>query len=172
MRLTVALAFLFVSATAVLAQSDRGTITGTVSDPAGAVVASAAIEARNADTGVAYPTISTPTGNYTIAQLPPGSYDVSVAVPGFKKFVRTGITVSVAQVLRIDVNLEVGAASESVTVKADAAVLKTDSGDLSHNVTVQTLNDLPVLGTGAAQAGSSGIRNPNNVAELIPGTFY
>lgn len=97
---------------------------------------------------------------------------MSVAVPGFKGFLRSGITVAVAQTLRIDVGLEIGAASESVRVTADAALLKTDSGDMSHNVTVQTLNDLPVLGTGAAQAGSSGIRNPNNVAELIPGTFY
>jgi len=172
MRLSLLGTGLLLLAWASFAQSDRGTITGTVWDPAGAVVASAAIEARNADTGAAYPTITTTTGNYTIAELPPGSYEVSVAVPGFKKFVRSGITVSVAQVLRIDVNLVVGEASESVTVKADAPLLRSDSGDLSHNVTVQTLNDLPVLGTGAAQAGSSGIRNPNNVAELIPGTFY
>ena len=67
------------------AQSDRGTITGTISDPAGAVVANAALEARNQATGVVYQAASTATGNYTILQLPVGTYEVSVAVPGFKK---------------------------------------------------------------------------------------
>lgn len=172
MSSTTIRAGLFLIAYGAFAQSDRGSITGTVFDPAGAVVPAAAINATNVETRAVYPTLSTATGNYTIPQIPPGSYEISVGVPGFKSFVRSGVTVAVAQTLRIDVTLEVGASSESVTVRADAALLKTDSGDLSHNVTVQTLNDLPILGTGAAQAGSSGIRNPTNVAELIPGTFY
>src|SRR5216684_8679439 len=95
------------------AQSDRGTINGTVSDPAGAVIAAAAIEARNTATGALYPTASSATGNYTIAQLPAGTYELDVTVPGFKKFVRTGLTVEVAGTLRIDTKLEVGSASES-----------------------------------------------------------
>jgi hypothetical protein len=172
MSSTTIRACLFLIVSAMFAQSDRGSITGTVFDSTGAVVAGAAINATNVETGAVYPTLSTATGNYTIPQVPPGPYEISVGVPGFKSFVRSGVTVAVAQTLRIDVSLEVGASSEAVTVRADAALLKTDSGDLSHNVTVQTLNDLPILGTGAAQAGSSGIRNPTNVAELIPGTFY
>src|SRR5580658_4353839 len=100
----------------VFGQSDRGTITGTVTDPAGAVIANSAVEARNVETGVAYPTVTTGTGNYTIAQLPVGLYEVSVTAPGFKKYVRQGLQVQVAQILRVDAALEVGAASESVTV--------------------------------------------------------
>src|SRR5215472_7818598 len=84
---------------AAFAQSDRGTITGTVSDPAGAVVAAAAIEARNVATGAVYPVASSATGNYTIAQLPAGDYALTIAVAGFKKFVRTGLTVEVAGTL-------------------------------------------------------------------------
>ena len=112
-------------AAAAVAQSDRGTITGTVSDPAGAVVANAAIEARNLDTGALSQAASTSTGNYTLAELPAGTYELSVTVPGFKKYVRSGLTVQAAQIIRVDVPMEVGAATESVTVQADAALLKT-----------------------------------------------
>src|SRR5256885_7550082 len=82
------------------AQSDRGTITGTIADPAGAVVASAAIEVRNVETGAVYQVGSSATGNYTV-QVPAGTYEVTVNVAGFKKYVRQGIAVPVAQTLRI-----------------------------------------------------------------------
>jgi hypothetical protein len=154
------------------AQGDRGTITGTISDPAGAVVANAPIEARNIETGAVYPAASTSTGNYTLSQLPFGSYELTVNVPGFKRYVRQGLAVQVAQTLRIDVNLEVGAATESITVNEAAPLLKTESGELSHNVAVDRLNTLPILGIGAGQAGSAGIRNPYAVTQMIPGTYW
>src|SRR5271170_856456 len=95
-------------ALAAFAQTDRGIITGTITDPAGAVVPNAPIEAKNLATGIIYPAASSGTGNYTIPQLPVGTYEVSVTVPGFKKYVRTGIGVDVAGTDRIDVTLEVG----------------------------------------------------------------
>jgi hypothetical protein len=67
------LSFLLLTAVTGFAQSDRATITGTVSDPAGAVVANAPIQARNIETGVVYPAATSTTGNYTIAQLPVGT---------------------------------------------------------------------------------------------------
>jgi hypothetical protein len=70
------------------AQGDRGTITGLVSDPAGAVVANASVEAKNAGTGVTFQAASTATGNYTLGQLPAGTYEIVVNVAGFKKYVR------------------------------------------------------------------------------------
>jgi len=60
--------------------------------------------------------VSTATGNYTLAELPAGTYEIAVTVPGFKKFVRQGLTIQVAQAVRIDIALEVGNATESVTV--------------------------------------------------------
>jgi hypothetical protein len=151
---------------------DRGTITGTITDPAGAVVANSPIGARNLQTGVVYPVVSTTTGNYTIAQLPVGQYEVTVTVPGFKKYTRSGITVAAATVVRIDIALEVGQATESVTVQADASLLKTETADLAHNINVEALDNLPILGIGGANAGSSGIRNPYGLALLVPGTVY
>src|SRR5262245_43551142 len=96
----------------VFAQSDRGTITGTISDPAGASVANATIEAKNVATGVTYPVSSSETGNYTLAQLPVGSYELTINVPGFKKYVRQNLTVETAQTIRVDASLEVGSQSE------------------------------------------------------------
>src|SRR5689334_14338742 len=121
-------AALLLLAFGLLAQSDRGTITGTIADPAGAVVASGKVEAKNIATGAVYEVASTDTGNYTIAQLPAGTYEMTVTVPGFKKFVRQNLTVQVAATVRIDVVLEVGATSESVTVTEAAPLLKTESG--------------------------------------------
>ena len=66
-----------------LAQTDRGTVTGTVSDPAGAVVASANVQAKNAESGASYEAATTGTGNFTLAQLPAGTYELSISVPGF-----------------------------------------------------------------------------------------
>jgi hypothetical protein len=172
MRSLLVAVYLFLFALAAFGQGDRGTITGTITDQQGAVVANATIEARNVETGALYPTTSTAAGIYTLSQLPVGTYEVSVTVPGFKKFLRQGLRVEVAQTMGIDIALEVGVTSESVTVSGDASLLKTESSDVSHNVTVETLNELPMLGTGSAAAGSSGIRNPNNVAQLIPGVFY
>src|SRR5690348_18425002 len=78
------------------AQSDRSTITGTISDPAGAVIANAAVQAKNVDTGAVYTAASTTTGNYNLSQLPTGNYELTVTVPGFKRYVRPGVPLPVA----------------------------------------------------------------------------
>src|SRR6516165_2490129 len=94
---------LFLLNVVLVAQSDRGTMTGAVLDPADAAVANAVIQLKNSATGVLYQAATTATGNYTVAQLPVGTYEMSVEVPGFKKYVRTNIEVGVAQTVRLDV---------------------------------------------------------------------
>src|SRR5580704_4619660 len=89
------------------AQSDRGTITGTVTDPAGAVIANVPVEAKNTQTGENYSAATSNTGNYTIAALPAGEYEITVTAPGFKKYTRQNLTIQVAQVVRVDAALEV-----------------------------------------------------------------
>src|SRR5580765_2209263 len=146
MRTMFAAISLFVLLTfTAFAQSDRGTITGTVSDPAGAVVPNAQIEARNVGTGTTYQANSSGTGNYTLPQLPAGSYELTVTVTGFKKFVRPDITVQVAGTVRVDPQLQVGAATESITVTSEISQLKTESGELSHNIDTDRLNTLPAI---------------------------
>ncbi len=172
MRTSVLAILCILGSVLAFAQADRGTITGTVVDPAGAVVANAGIQIRNLDTGAQYPSASSETGNYTVGQLPPGPYELQVTAAGFKQYRRGPLTVQVAQTIRIDVSLEVGAASESITVSDQASLLKTESGELSHNVSSTNLNTLPILGIGTTNAGSSGIRNPNAVLRLVPGTYW
>ena len=112
---------------------------------------------------------SSATGNYTIPNLPTGTYQLSVTVPGFKKFVRAGLLIQAAQTIRVDVAMEVGSATESVTVTEAAPLLKTESGELSNTVAVKTMDSLPLLSVGS---NSSGIRNPFNLVALLPGAFY
>ena len=164
----IALGVLFVMSVA--AQSDRGTITGTISDPTGAVIPNAPVDVRNVDTGATYQVGASNTGNYVV-QLPTGKYELSVTVAGFKKFVRQNLVLPVAQTLRVDIVLEVGSATESVTVTEAAPLLKTESGELSHNVSTETLNNLPILGIGGS-AGAAGIRNPYAVLQVLPGADW
>src|SRR6476646_7820129 len=128
------------------AQTGNGTITGVVTDPTGAVVANAPIEVKNTATGVVFRAVSTDTGNFTIPQLPLGSYELTTTVQGFKRYNRQNITLAAAQTLRLDIPLEIGASSEAVTVSAESTLLQTETGDLSHNITISQLNNLPLLG--------------------------
>lgn len=171
MRLPKSVICLFGLTLSVFSQSDRGTITGTVLDPAGAVVTGAAIEVLNVQTSALYQVASSGTGNYTV-QVPTGTYQVSATASGFKKYVRDGILVPVEQTLRIDVGLEIGSATEAVTVTEAAPLLKTESGELSHNVASDTLNKLPILGIGNASVGSTGIRSVYSVTTMLPGTAW
>ena len=123
-------------------------VIGTIIDPTGAVIASARVELKNEGTGATYTSTSDARGQYSIAGLAPGRYDFSVTSPGFKKFVTPGINVQPQEMARLDSTLNVGAASESVTVTAEAALLKTESGELSHQADSTSPNELPLL-TGA-----------------------
>jgi hypothetical protein len=171
MRTLTGLGCLFLFCVAAFAQSDRGTITGTINDPAGAVVAGAPVEARNVETGAVYQAASSATGNYTLSQLPAGNYELEVAVPGFKKYIRQNIVVSVANTLRVDAALEVGANTESVTVADAAPLLKTESGELSHNMTTDRVDNLPVINLGLGGALGN-VRNPLQAITLIPGSAF
>ena len=142
MRILISAVCTLLIASAAFAQTDRGTITGAILDPAGAVVPGATIEAKNGATGETYTVGSTATGNYTMANLPAGSYELTVTAMGFKKYVRPVVTVQVAETIRQDATLEVGAVSDTVTVTGEAPLLKTESGEVSHQVDYKDADDL------------------------------
>jgi hypothetical protein len=172
MRLGFALLCLSLFCQTLFGQAATGTITGTVSDPAGAVVAGAVVAARNTDTGVSYPGATTNTGNYTITQLPVGNYEVSVKVPGFKTYTHTNLTVGAGAAIKEDVTLEVGTAAEAVTVTEQSSLLSVETAETAHNVTLSQLDNLPLLGIGAANAGTAGVRNPFALTQLLPGSTF
>ena len=170
MQLRIAGVFLL-CAVAAFAQGDRGTITGTVSDPTGAVVPNATIQVTNTDTSAIYKVATTNTGNYTLANLPVGNYELTVDAPGFKKFLRPGLIVQVAETERVDAILQVGASTETVTVNAEAPLLKTESGEISHQVDYTAADLLPLFttnGTGGS-TGLGNIRDPLTVLNILPG---
>jgi hypothetical protein len=171
----IATTFVIFAAATAFAQSNQGTITGTISDPAGAVVAGAQIEVKNADTGVVYQGGTSNTGNYVIP-VPAGTYQITVNVPGFKRFVESNVQVVVATDTRKDVTLAIGEANEAVTVADTAPLLKTESGEMSHLVEVKDADELPVLtiaGGGYAGATQMGnIRNPLQTSLLLPGVQF
>src|SRR5579871_3965620 len=136
MRFSAVLLSALTVVSSALAQSTQGTITGTVVDPTGGVIANARIQVKNAATGVVYEGGSSASGNYVIP-VPGGTYQISVDAPGFKKFVQENVEVVVATDTRRDIRLEVGESNEIVTVTDAAPLLKTESGELSHVVTNQ-----------------------------------
>src|SRR5215475_4505770 len=162
-------AFVFVASAIAFAQGDRGTITGTVADPANAVVGGASIEAKNSESGASYTAATTETGNYTLAQLPAGSYQLTVTLPGFKKYVRQNVVVAATQTVRLDVELEVGAAEETITVNEDVPLLSTEGGEISHTIQAQRLVDLGLLGIGGTFSSSQGLRFYQTEIQLVPG---
>src|SRR5262245_44232958 len=156
----------------VLGQTDRGTITGLISDQAGAAIPNATLELKGTETGVAYPTASSSTGNYTFTQIPVGLYELTVSAAGFKMYVRQNIRVQGAQTLGLDVQMEIGAATESVTVTTEVSLLRTESSDVSTNVDAVRMTTLPILPIGNGFSSSHGVRNPMAVSNLTPGTYF
>jgi hypothetical protein len=151
------------------AQTALATITGTVTDPTGAVLPNASIEVRHLATGQVSLAATSNTGNYTVTQLPIGVFDLIVTSPGFKTYVRSGFRLVAGQTLREDVVLEVGQTSESVTVTAEASMLKTESTEIAHNVTLSQLNNLPIL---QVNVTNQGFRDPFAAVRLAPGIRY
>ena len=153
---------------AAFAQSDRGTITGTITDPAGAVVPGAKLTIRNSATGFAAESAATNTGNFTIPSLPAGTYELMVEAPGFRTVTQQGIQVQVAQTVRLDIALQVGATTETITVTAAAPLLKSENAEQSVNVTGDRINNLP-LNFGGGGGATGNIRSWTAFALLSPG---
>lgn len=165
----ILLATLLLIASLGLGQTSLATVTGTISDATGAILANAPVEIRNRDNGQVFRAASSDTGNYTVSQLPIGDYDLSVTVTGFKTYAHTDFHLAAAQTMREDVSLEVGQTTESVTVTADATLLKTESSEVAQNVTLSQLNNLPVLQVGVS---AQGFRDPLVSGRLVPGLRY
>ncbi|MDE3195763.1 MAG: TonB-dependent receptor [Acidobacteriota bacterium] len=168
MRLVSALFCSVLLALSAFAQNDRGTITGEVKDQGGAVIPNATVVAINTANGAQFKTTTTATGNYTIPSLPVGRYSLSVEVTGFRKFVQQNIEIQVSITNRIDITLQVGATSDTVTVTAEAPQLKTENAEQSTIIQTSTVDALP-LNFGGGGGSSGNIRSPFAFNVLSPG---
>jgi Carboxypeptidase regulatory-like domain len=138
-------------ATSAYAVDVNGRIKGTVTDPSGAVVPGAAVIATNVATGVKYPTKTLSNGDYIFPQLPVGTYSITVSASGFKKFEATGITLDIDQEYVESVKLEVGNATETLEVAADAVQVNTTEIQLSNIVNSSEMVELPLIGRAFTQ---------------------
>ena len=139
MRLVTAVLLAVLSAALVLAQSGRGTILGTVSDPTGAVMPQVAVTVTNVETNVKAVATTDELGNYRAPSLIPGPYSVTFEKAGFKSFKREGIVLVLDATVRVDAEMAVGAVGQSVEVVANASLLETEtstSGTVVPNVVV------------------------------------
>ncbi len=126
------------------AQSDRATITGRVTDSTGAVIPNVHVTATQSATNAQTSVTTNNHGLYTVLNLPIGEYTLTFTSDGFQKFERKGLVLSVSQVAEVDAVLQVGAASQVVTVTENASVLQTQSASISTNLSNNIVNDLPL----------------------------
>ncbi len=161
-RLAFSFGCLFILATMAFGQN-TGTVSGTVQDQSGAVVAGANVKAQNPATSATRETVSSTNGSYRL-ELPVGNYIINVEAAGFKKTVTNQFALSVNDSLTLDIKLEVGQLSEIVTVSDTPSAVNTETSVIGRTVDNKTLNDLPVL------SGAAG-RNPLALAPLQAGVL-
>ncbi|MEX2262303.1 MAG: TonB-dependent receptor [Bryobacteraceae bacterium] len=144
-----------------LAQFNTGSVSGTITDPNGAVVPAARIEAHDDKTGVRLETVSTDAGLYVFPSLQVGNYNLAVEKAGFKKLNRSGIDVRVGQRLTLDLQLEVGDVQQTVEVTGVAPVLEASTSERGQSFAPKFMETLPLF--------TGGIRNPEAFVAYMPG---
>jgi hypothetical protein len=153
------------------AQDTRGNIAGTISDPQNASVAGAAVIVKNVGTNVSVPLTTNEQGYYEARLLIPGTYSVEASFQGFKKTVRSGLTLGLAGRLQIDLQLELGGTTETVTVTAESPLLDTSSVSTGRQITHREVMDLPILGNNISQITrfAAGVQVPGTTQFLVQG---
>jgi hypothetical protein len=153
--------FLALCAVTLLAQSERGTITGTVQDASGAVVPGAKVNLTNTQTGVSVNIPTNEAGDFTVPQLQPGIYNIRVEKDGFRPASLTNIALNASQTVRADTTLEIGAAAQAIEVNANAIALSTENAKTTTTMNNKLVDELPLVVGG-------GMRSPFNLAAAAP----
>lgn len=149
------------------AQSDRGSISGTILDSSGAVVSGAEVTATGAETGATYKTVSTSTGAYRFPNLQVGTYDVTVTAGGFRTSKQSGVVVQINSTSSLDIVVVPGDVKEILTVLADAPTLQTETSEIGTVVGNKQIQDLPLS---LNATGQSFLRSAETFVFLTPGT--
>jgi hypothetical protein len=154
-------AALLAIAPALFAQSERGNITGTVTDPTGAGVPTAQIVLVHRDTNATAKATATTSGEFNFTSLTPGVYRLQVTASGFKQFVRQNIVLSASATVRADAQLQLGQVSEQVEVTAAASMVQTDDAKVTTQVDNKLVDELPLQVAGD-------MRSPFNLVDVVP----
>ncbi|MBS1822750.1 MAG: TonB-dependent receptor [Acidobacteria bacterium] len=142
------------------AQAVNATLLGTVQDTTGATINNAKVTATNTATSTVYESVTNSAGNYTIPNLPPGTYSVAVVAQGFKKETHQNIAVLINTATRADFDLAPGSVSEEVMVTTAPPLLQTDRADISTKLEAHQIDNLPMTTN----------RNFQSLLNLVPGT--
>ena len=140
------LAFTMCAEAFMYGQATNGTILGTVTDTAGAVVTKANVDVVNVATGVVHATQTTDSGDFTVPYLAPGTYRVTVQSSGFQRALMDKVDLAVDQRVRVNVTMKPGAISEVVEVQANPVALDTDSAAVAQLVSSEQVDQLPLNG--------------------------
>ena len=153
MRLSISSSFLFLVVLACLnsnepvySQAGKAELTGAVHDQNGATISQVRIVATEVTTSQTYVATVTKSGDYTITNLRPGTYNLAVTADGFKSLVQEGVRLATGERVRVDVVLQPGEVSESVTIAQDASLLRTESGSLGQVIRNRKVVDIPLNG--------------------------
>src|ERR1035437_3891764 len=174
----VAIGLLLTGAPAAFAQTIFANLSGTVTDPSGAVVPGAKISIQNAETQAVRQAVTNNAGYFSVTELPTGAYNVSVEVKGFKRWQGTGIALTSSDSKTLGISLEVGVTSDTIEVSASASeVAVTDSGEKSAVITSQQLERLSLVGRnateylkilpGAALSANGGVNRMGYTGEVV-----
>lgn len=140
------------------AQIQNGQFTGTITDPSGAAIAKAKVTVVNLATNLSVTATTNDTGLYTVKELPPGSYKVTVEAPGFRTSSNVGVTLNAGTTARVNFKMQLGEAREVVEVTGEAAAVNTEDSRLASTVTSAQIENLPLNG-----------RNVYDLIQLPPG---
>jgi outer membrane receptor protein involved in Fe transport len=136
------------------AQQITGNIRGTVVDPSGAVVQSAAVSAQQTETGLTRTASTDRDGAYVLVELPIGHYQIRAEAKGYQKYLQEGISLDVNQTATVNVHLKLGAETQQVEVKADAQLVQSTVSSLGQTVMEREILDLPLDGRNFSQLGT------------------
>ncbi|MBI1897376.1 MAG: TonB-dependent receptor, partial [Acidobacteria bacterium] len=143
------------------AQTERGNITGAVSDPSGAAVPGAAVAIVHVATNTAMNVQTTRAGEYNAPNLMPGVYRVEITADGFKRFIQDRVTVTAAATVRLDVRLQVGQVSETVEVSSSVVQIQTENAKVTTAVQNKLVDELPLVVGGE-------MRSPFGLVTITP----
>jgi hypothetical protein len=143
------------------AQEFRATLTGTIVDSSGGAVPGATVTVVNVATNDTRNTTTDQQGNYTIPLLPPGTYNITAEASGFKKTIRDNVPLQMSQAATVNLTLEVGAITESVSVTAEAPLLDTAKADRGGVIDQERIQEMPING-----------RNPFLLGAMIAGVNF
>ena len=141
------LCVLLVQGRSAFGQVDEGAITGSIVDSTGAVIPNAQVTLLNTDQGITLETKSGADGGYNFSPVRAGHYQITVTANGFAKTTQKNVTVSVAQVVQVNVSLKLGAATETVEVNTAPPQLQTEEASVGQVIGGQEVNALPLNGT-------------------------